>query len=107
MLPRYRDDAGPLSGDPDSPLRHNPFRGIWHSISGKFRHVQLGRSGSNLEQEAADRQRKLEAAEFLFRSGLIADSDRALFEEFAAICDSPGRPVEDGTPESRKKLSEW
>jgi hypothetical protein len=107
MWLRHHDNAEPLSGDANSSPRHNRSEGIWHHLSDKFMHGQLGRSGSDLEQEAADRQRELEAAEFLFRSGLIADSDRALFEEFAAICDGPGRPVEDGTPESRKKLSEW
>ena len=78
-----------------------------HDLGSSARHSWFGRFKADPKEEATDQQKKLDAEDFLFRSGLVADADRTLFEEFDVLCDGPGRPVGYGTPGYKQKLNEW
>ncbi len=60
-------------------------------------------------KEALAKKETLEkqAADLLFKNELIVDAERALYEEYKALCHGPDRPQSDGSPEREKQLTAW
>ena len=50
---------------------------------------------------------RISASDALLKSGLIVDADRALYEEYEALCDGPECPGSDGSPASPKEVNDW